>query len=112
MRSMTGFGVGRATVGAEEISVELRSVNHKYCEVKPRLPRELASFEPAVVKAVKERVARGAVDLVIRRERAAASSVAVPLVDAALAREYQRALAELAHQLGSDEQVPLSFIAQ
>src|SRR5919204_672424 len=103
MRSMTGFGVGRAAVGAEEISVELRSVNHKYCEVKPRLPRELASFEPALVKVVKEKVVRGAVDLVIRRERAAASSVAIPMVDTALAREYQRAFAQLSQALGSDE---------
>src|SRR5919204_7060085 len=101
MRSMTGFGVGRATVGAEEISVEVRSVNHKYSEVKPRLPRELASFEPALVKAVKERVARGAVDLVIRRERGATSPLAVPMADTALAREYQRVFIEVAHALGS-----------
>ena len=109
---MTGFGVGRATAGAEEISVELRSVNHKYCEVKPRLPRELAAFEPALVKAVKEKLTRGAVDLVVRRERAAASSVAIPMVDSALAREYQRAFSELGQALGSSERVPLSFIAQ
>lgn len=109
---MTGFGVGRATVGAEEISVELRSVNHKYCEVKSRLPREMASFEPALVRSVKEKVIRGAVDLVVRRERAAASALAVPMVDSALAREYQRAFGELAQALGSNEPVPLSFIAQ
>ncbi len=33
IRSMTGFGAGSATVGAERISVEFRSVNHKFCEV-------------------------------------------------------------------------------
>ncbi|HZA14612.1 MAG TPA: YicC/YloC family endoribonuclease [Myxococcaceae bacterium] len=109
---MTGFGVGRATVGAEEISVELRSVNHKYCEVKPRLPRELAPFEPALVKAVKEKVVRGAVDLVARRERAASSSISVPVVDTALAREYHRAFRELGHAVGSSEPAPLSLIAQ
>ena len=109
---MTGFGVGRATVGAEEIAVELRSVNHKYCEVKARLPRELASFEPALVKAVKEKVVRGAVDLVARRERAASSSIAVPVVDTALAREYQRAFRDLASALGSGESATLALIAQ
>jgi uncharacterized protein (TIGR00255 family) len=112
-RSMTGFGVGRATVGAEEIAVELRSVNHKFCEVKPRLPRELASFEPALVKAVKDRLVRGAVDLLARRERGSQGSVAVPIVDAALAREYQRAFRELAQALGSSELVPpVALVAQ
>jgi len=37
IRSMTGFGAGRAGRGGEEIDVEIRSVNHKYCEVKARL---------------------------------------------------------------------------
>ena len=42
LKSMTGFGAGRARVGDEEVSVELRSLNHKFCEVKARLPRELS----------------------------------------------------------------------
>ena len=36
---------GRAKAGEEEISVEIRSVNHKFCEVKARLPQELAALE-------------------------------------------------------------------
>jgi uncharacterized protein (TIGR00255 family) len=110
-RSMTGFGTGRSTVGAEEISVELRSVNHKFCEVKARLPRELASLESALVKMVKDRLARGAVDLVARRERVAQSGAA-PVVDVALAREYQRAFGELGRALGSSEPASLTLIAQ
>ena len=37
LRSMTGFGAGRAVVGGEEVAVELKSLNHKFCEVKYRL---------------------------------------------------------------------------
>ncbi len=55
IRSMTGFGAGRGASGGEEIEVEVRSVNHKYCEVKVRLPRDLASLEAEVVRAVKAR---------------------------------------------------------
>lgn len=108
---MTGFGVGRATVGAEEISVELRSVNHKFCEVKARLPRELAPFEATLVKAVKDRLARGAVDVIARRDRVA-QSAAVPLVDVPLAREYQRAFREIAQALGASELPSVALIAQ
>ncbi len=98
LKSMTGFGSGRATVGAEELSVELRSVNHKFCEVKVRLPRELGALEPLVTKVVKDRLARGAVDVVVKRS-ARASVGLVPTVDLALAREYRRAFAELAAAL-------------
>lgn len=110
LNSMTGFGSGRATVGAEEVSVELRSVNHKFCEVKARLPRELSTLEPLVVKFVKERLARGAVDVVVKR--AARSSVGlVPVVDLALAREYRQALAELASTLGVPDTTSVKDIA-
>src|SRR4051812_26791727 len=95
LSSMTGFGSGRAVVGEEEIAVELKSVNHKFCEVKPRLPRELSPLEPLVVKAVKDRLARGAVEVTIRRT-AMGQSGNVPQVDVALAKEYSRAFSELA----------------
>jgi len=53
LRSMTGFGAGHATVGAEHLAVEIRSVNHKFCEVRARLPREFSLLEAPLVKAVK-----------------------------------------------------------
>ena len=63
IRSMTGFGAGRGASGGEEIAVEIRSVNHKFCEVKVRLPRELAALEPVLlVRIVKDRLARGGID--------------------------------------------------
>ncbi|HEX8820858.1 MAG TPA: YicC/YloC family endoribonuclease, partial [Archangium sp.] len=72
LKSMTGFGAGRARVGDEEFSVELRSLNHKFCEVKVRLPRELAALESAAVKQVKDRLARGSVEVFIKRQTATA----------------------------------------
>lgn len=110
LRSMTGFGAGRAQVDGEELSVELRAVNHKFCEVKARLPRELAALEAGLVKRVKERLARGAVDLSVRRVAATASGTA-PVVDVALAREYQRAWRELAAALQLPESPTLAQVA-
>lgn len=110
LKSMTGFGSGRATVGAEEITVELRSVNHKFCEVKARVPRELSTFEPLVTKLVKDRLARGAVDVIVKRS-ARASVGLVPVVDVALAREYRRAFAELATTLGVPDNTTVRDIA-
>ena len=95
---MTGFGTGTATAGNESLTVELRSVNHKFCEVKVRVPRELAALEASLGKLVKDRLARGAVDVQVRRASRTAMGV-VPQVDVALAREYRRAWSELAKAL-------------
>jgi uncharacterized protein (TIGR00255 family) len=110
LKSMTGFGAGRARVGDEEFSVELRSLNHKFCEVKARLPRELAALEPIVSKQVKDRLARGSVELLVRRQTATASGT-VPMVDVALAREYARAFRELANALGLPTDITWAQVA-
>src|SRR5262245_16380716 len=82
-QSMTGFGSGRATQGGEDISVELKSVNHKFCEVKTRIPRELAAIEPVVVKQIKARLSRGAIDLTVKRGSRTTTGQ-VPVVDVVL----------------------------
>jgi uncharacterized protein (TIGR00255 family) len=108
IRSMTGFGAGRGAVNGEEVDVEVRSVNHKYCEVKVRMPRELAALEHEVVRAVKERLARGGVDVAVRRM--AAGSLVAPRVDVALAESYARAFAEVQARLGLPGQVTLADV--
>ena len=85
IRSMTGFGAGRAQVGSETIAVELRSVNGKFCEVRAHLPRELSGMEPVVSKMVKARLARGVVDVSVRRDAAAEQRGFSPRVDVPLA---------------------------
>jgi uncharacterized protein (TIGR00255 family) len=110
LKSMTGFGAGRARVGDEEFSVELRSLNHKFCEVKARLPRELNTLEPVVVKQVKDRLARGAVEIFVKRQTATASGT-VPVIDVALAKEYARAFRELAQALGASAEITWAQVA-
>ncbi len=99
IRSMTGFGAGRGEAGGEAISVELRSVNGKFCEVKPRLPRELSALEPELVKTIKARVSRGVIEAFVRRETGDARG-SLPRADLALAAAYAKAFRELKDSLG------------
>ncbi len=108
IRSMTGFGAGRGSVNGEEVDVEVRSVNHKYCEVKVRLPRELSALEHELVRAVKERLARGGVDVAVRRTQA--GSLVAPRVDVGLAESYARAFAEVQARLGLPGGVTLADV--
>src|SRR5437899_3943158 len=96
---MTGFGAGRGEAGGETVSVELRAVNAKFCEVKARLPRELMPLEPELVKSIKARISRGVIDAFVRRETAA-GRVSAPRADLSLAAAYAKALRELKDSLG------------
>jgi uncharacterized protein (TIGR00255 family) len=108
IRSMTGFGAARASSSGEDVDVEVRSVNHKFCEVKVRLPRELSAAEVEIVKIVKDRLARGGVEVTVRRGGAAASFA--PRVDVALAESYARAFAEIQARLSLPGHVTLAEI--
>src|SRR6184192_2209675 len=91
---MTGFGAGRGEAGGEALTVELRAVNGKFCEVKPRLPREMAALEPELIKAIKARISRGMVDVFVRREATSAKGLA-PRTDLPLAASDAHALGQL-----------------
>ena len=108
IRSMTGFGAGRGASGAEELDVEVRSVNHKFCEVKVRAPRELAALEIEAGKIVKERLARGGVEVAIRRP--GGSSGLAPRIDVALAESYARAFREVQARLGLPGELSLADV--
>ena len=104
--SMTGFGSGNAAEGTEQIAVELRSVNGKFCEVKARLPRELSALESVLVKLIKERIGRGNVDALVRRTTPGALA-AEPRVNAQLVVAYATALRKTARDAGLSEDLAL-----
>jgi uncharacterized protein (TIGR00255 family) len=108
IRSMTGFGAGRGVHGGEEIDAEARSVNHKFCEVKVRLPRELAPLELDIARTVKERLARGGIEVALRR--AGGRAALAPRVDPALAEAYARAFADIGARLGLPGEVRLADV--
>ena len=63
IRSMTGYGRGEVLVDGLRLAAEVRSVNHRFCELSARLPRTLASYEAEARKIVLERTNRGKITL-------------------------------------------------
>jgi len=108
IRSMTGFGAGKGGAAGEVVEAEIRSVNHKFCEVKARLSREMASLETDLVRQVKDRLARGGIEFSLRRT--SARGALSPRVDTELAAEYARAFEEVRARLGLSGQVSLSEV--
>lgn len=57
--SMTGFGKGSAGIGSGEVSVEIRTVNHRYIDFSIRMPRILGEYEKDVEKTLRRKISRG-----------------------------------------------------
>jgi uncharacterized protein (TIGR00255 family) len=68
IRSMTAYASAETTGPAGTLSCELRTVNHRYLELSPRLPDELRGAEPVLRERVAARLSRGKVDLTVRRQ--------------------------------------------
>jgi len=62
---MTGYGRGEVVAEGHRLTAELRTVNHRFCEVSARLPRVFAAYEAEARKIVQERMTRGKLTLVV-----------------------------------------------
>ena len=97
IRSMTGFGRYEAVLHGRRISVELKSVNHKFFECSCKTPRAYSFLEEKLKAYVQSRVARGKIDLYLNVETLESADVQVT-VNHALAAAYVNAMRELAER--------------
>ena len=93
--SMTGYGRGEASGDERRVSVEIKSINNRYCDMQIRMPRVLAALENRVREEISRQVARGKVDVFINFEDNSADACRVSC-DTGLARAYAAALREIA----------------
>jgi uncharacterized protein (TIGR00255 family) len=107
---MTGFGTATAATPGGRLSVELRSVNHRFSEVQLRVPRELAPLEDRVRGIVQARVYRGRVEVVVAREDGSRRPRTIR-ADLDLAATYARALRDVAGAVGASGELTLSQVA-
>ena len=104
---MTGFGTAAGGVGTARVSVELRTVNHRFFNPSLKLPPELSRWEGEVREALRRMIARGHVTLIARIERDATSDTVVDEARFAEALETVRRL-QRAH--GLDEALTVATV--
>jgi len=107
MKSMTGYGT--ATVQAasgRSFTLEVKSVNHRYCDVHAKVPGKLAFLEHDLKRLVKERFERGRFDLYLSLDEFGRESKKISF-DRDLAAAYLEQLRELAAHLRLEPQVDL-----
>lgn len=97
IRSMTGYGRYEAENEESRLVVEIKSVNHRYCDISIRLPKILNPYENLIRKQLKEKISRGKVDVFISYENIAHGEDSI-----AYHPDMARAYLNLIRQLSDD----------
>lgn len=109
--SMTGFGRSKQTTERMSVTVEMKSVNHRFCEISIRLPRQLLIFEDKIKKVISQYVQRGRVEVFITIEGEGWTKRKLH-VDWQLLNDYYEQLKEAAARFTLQDRVTLEQLFQ
>lgn len=110
LKSMTGYGRGEVITSTERrIIVELKAINHRFCEVAVHLPKSLVQLEDRIRKMVKANIYRGRVDCYFSMEEQVNKNVRVK-VDKNIAASYYIAVKEISEELGIKQNIGLEHL--
>lgn len=107
INSMTGFGTAEGTVGQTRVTVEVRTVNHRFFNSSIKLPPAFSAWEGDVREALRRHIARGHVSLSARIERADDSLIQI---DEARFSAYVAQLRELGERHGLAAELDLATV--
>lgn len=111
VKSMTGFGRASREIDGYMITVELKSVNHRYFEFSCRCPRQYGFIDDKIKSFVNSKVARGKIECYVGIEALNTESADV-VVNNTLANAYVKALKEISTNYDLKEDFGASTIAR
>lgn len=111
IKSMTGFGRGEFVSEEFKVTVEIKAVNHRYCDLSIKLPRKLNSLETRLRGYIKKTVSRGKLDVFISYEDMGEHPVAINLSES-VSRQYYEAFDRLSHMLDIPNDVTAMRLAR
>ena len=111
IRSMTGYGRDQQLLHGRSITVEIRSVNHRYFEFSCRAPRGCAFLEDRLKRALQSALSRGKVEVALTLQTVESRNTSVA-VDHALAGQYITALRALGEEYALPDDLTLSTVCR
>ena len=111
IKSMTGFGRCEVSEENRKITVEMKSVNHRFLDVNIKMPKKLNFFEASIRNLLKEYMQRGKVDLFITFEDTSESNVNVTY-HKEVAAEYLKYLNQMAEDFSLDNDIRVSALSR
>lgn len=111
IKSMTGFGRCEVAGKDRKLTVEMKSVNHRYLDVNIKMPKKLNFFESAIRTELKNYISRGKVDVFITYEDYSEESGALKY-NRALAKEYLTYLRQMAEEFDLEDDIRVSTLSR
>lgn len=111
IKSMTGFGRAEVADGNRKVTVEIKSVNHRYLDVNIKMPKKLNFFDASIRNLLKEYMQRGKVDLFITYEDTSENNVSVAY-HKEVAAEYLKFLRQMSEDFGIENDVRVSTLSR
>ncbi|MDE6749834.1 MAG: YicC family protein [Lachnospiraceae bacterium] len=111
IKSMTGFGRYEIAEEERKITVEMKSVNHRYLDVSIKMPKKLSFFETAIRSELKNFIQRGKVDVFITYEDFTESNICVKY-NREVAAEYVKYLEQMQKDFSLDNDIRVSTLSR
>ncbi|WP_418465551.1 YicC/YloC family endoribonuclease [Frisingicoccus sp.] len=111
LKSMTGFGRSEIANERQKITVEMKAVNHRYCDINVKMPKKLSIFEAGIRNLLKKYIQRGKVDVFITYEDYTENNMVLKYNEE-LAAEYVRVLQQMSEQFGIENDVQVSSLSR
>lgn len=110
-KSMTGFGRSKYENEAREYTVEIKSVNHKYCDINIKMPRAISYLEDSVKKVVLKNISRGKIEVFINFNNYSAKGKNIH-INKELANMYIQELKQLANCTEINSEISVTEISK
>lgn len=112
IRSMTGFGHGEVSNDKnQKVTVEMKSVNHRYCDISLKLPKKLAMFEANIRNIMKEYASRGKIDIYVSYEDLSETAVSLHY-NQAMAAEYMQVFKKMQEDFDIETKITAEALAK
>ena len=111
MKSMTGYGKSKLETNGRCYSVEIKSVNHRYCDINIKLPRNISFYENEIKKIISSKVSRGKIDVFIEYTNYTNEGKNV-VINKDLAKLYIKQLKELADEENLSDNICVTEITK
>lgn len=111
IRSMTGYGRAQRQIDGRDITVEIKSVNHRFFEFSARVPRMYGYVEEKLKSYIQGQISRGKVEVGVTLQSFDAGNVSVA-INRELAGAYVRSLRDLGHEFHLQDDLTLSSVSR
>lgn len=111
LKSMTGFGRCEVANEQQKITVEMKAVNHRYCDINIKMPKKLSIFEAGIRTLLKKYIQRGKVDVFITYEDYTENNMVLKYNEE-LAAEYIEVLKRMAEKFGIENDVRATSLSR